>query len=410
MSKSFKILFIMHMRWARHIGAPRVSFELAEEFRALGHAVDKFDIEDALGPQKGKLAGYFHETLFARKAIEHVRRHGAKYDVIQAEHGNLPIARRKLNFRGLLVARTNGLAHFYNDYERKMQEEDRRAGVRRGTIAGNAMRWIAARAGGGMPYVNRSFAAADLIILSNSDELEFVNNKLGLGHKTHLAPNGLSEARFAEFEAAAVPAAARLAKQTVAFVGGWGRRKGSAEFPQIVRGVRETLPRANFLLLGTGYGPDELLPQFAAEDRQAIRIVPSFDPAKLPSLLGSAAIGLFPSYIEGFPSGVLEMLAAGLPTVGYDVPGTRDMLRQMNEPMLVTPGDVAATANRLTDLLRRTPDNYLHLSQCARTTAAGFCWKDIAREMLDAFEQKLGTLRRTHETNLMTPLSQVGSD
>src|SRR4051812_6768939 len=67
MSRSLKILVIMHMRWARHIGAPRVSFELAEEFRALGHSVDKFDIEDALGPQKGKLAAYFHETLFARK-------------------------------------------------------------------------------------------------------------------------------------------------------------------------------------------------------------------------------------------------------------------------------------------------------------------------------------------------------
>src|SRR6266478_3093746 len=107
MSRSLKILVIMHMRWARHLGAPRVSFELAEEFRALGHTVDKFDIEDALGTGQKKIASYFQQILFARQAMDYVRRHGHKYDIIQAEHGDLPASKRDLNFRGLLIARTN---------------------------------------------------------------------------------------------------------------------------------------------------------------------------------------------------------------------------------------------------------------------------------------------------------------
>src|SRR4051812_18898120 len=85
MTRPLKILMIMHMPWTRELGGPRVSVEIAEEMRRLGHVVDKFDVCDALGPRRSKLASYFEQPRFTRAAVRYVRRHGAKYDVIQAE-------------------------------------------------------------------------------------------------------------------------------------------------------------------------------------------------------------------------------------------------------------------------------------------------------------------------------------
>jgi glycosyltransferase involved in cell wall biosynthesis len=392
MMQPLKILMIMHMRWACDLGAPRVSYELAEEFRRMGHTVDKFDRIDALGTRVTKLGSYFSHVRFTRRAINYVQRNGTKYDVIQAEHGNLPATKRELNFNGVLVARTNGLAHFYLEYERKMAKADRQHGIRRGTLAGNGLRWMAAQMGGGLRDVTKSFEAADTIVLSNTDEVEYVSSTLGYPEKVHLAPNGLSETRFAEFVNCAIAPTVRLRRATVAFVGGWGRRKGSTEFPRIVREIRKRVPDARFLFLGTGYGPETILALFAAEDRISIKVIPHFDPTELPRLLAQATVGLFPSYIEGFPSGVLEMLAAGLPTVGYDMPGTRDMLGHFRDRLMVDPGDVKAIAMRVADLLLLSPSSYDALSVQATQVAKRFRWSEIARKMLDMYELKLNGL------------------
>ena len=392
MTRPLKILMIMHMRWTREAGAPRVSFELAEEFRRTGHTVDKFDIQDALGSRKTKLESYFEPIRFARKAIEFVRRNGAGYDVIQAEHGNLPATKSELNFGGVLVSRTNGLAHFYAEYERKMAEANRQNGVRQGTLVGNALRWIAAQTGGGLNDVGRSFEAADTIVLSNTDEVAYVSSVLGYAQKVHLAPNGLSETRFAEFASRSVAPSDRLRHRTAAFIGAWGKRKGSCEFPRIAREIRKRIPDANLLLLGTGYGPETILPQFAEEDHTLIRVIPRFTAADLPQLLSQATVGLFPSYIEGFPSGVLEMLAAGLPTVGYDVPGTRDMLRHFADELLVTAGDSDAIAVRIAALLLLSLQQYEVLSTQAAEIAGRFRWAVIAQRMMEMYQRRLAGL------------------
>ena len=60
-------------------------------------------------------------------------------------------------------------------------------------------------------------------------------------------------------------------------------------------------------------------------------------------------MGLFPSYFEGFPFGVLEMLAAGLPVAAYDAPGAPMMVPA---EWLAPRGDAHALAARLAWMLR----------------------------------------------------------
>jgi hypothetical protein len=47
MDRPLNILMVLHMPWNRNLGGARVQLELAEEFQALGHNVEKFDYYDA---------------------------------------------------------------------------------------------------------------------------------------------------------------------------------------------------------------------------------------------------------------------------------------------------------------------------------------------------------------------------
>ena len=58
-------------------------------------------------------------------------------------------------------------------------------------------------------------------------------------------------------------------------------------------------------------------------------------------------VGAFPSYVEGFGLAVLEQLAAGLPTVAYNLPGPRDILKSTLPDLLVPCGDAEKFAATL---------------------------------------------------------------
>ena len=57
-----------------------------------------------------------------------------------------------------------------------------------------------------------------------------------------------------------------------------------------------------------------------------LEIYPRYDPNELPGLLDGVSVGVFPSRVEGFGFGVLEMLAAAVPVIAYDAPGPHAML------------------------------------------------------------------------------------
>ena len=115
----------------------------------------------------------------------------------------------------------------------------------------------------------------------------------------------------------------------VGFVGTFDPRKGMCEFPDLVDRVVRRIPGVTFRLLGTagmvpdadgvrGYFPRWLWPR--------LEIYPRYDPNELPGLLAGVSVGVFPSRVESFGYGVLEMLAAAVPVIAYDAPGPHVML------------------------------------------------------------------------------------
>ena len=68
-------------------------------------------------------------------------------------------------------------------------------------------------------------------------------------------------------------------------------------------------------------------------------------------LLSSVDLGVHSSYLEGVPNGVLEMMAAGLPVCGTDIPGLREALGEKGFDYLAPIGDVDGLADRILRLI-----------------------------------------------------------
>ena len=118
-------------------------------------------------------------------------------------------------------------------------------------------------------------------------------------------------------------------RPVVGFVGTFDPRKGMCEFPDLVDRVVSQVPGATFRLLGTAglvRDADGVRRYFPRRLRSLLEIWPRYEPNELPGLLTGVSIGVFPSRVESFGYGVLEMLAASIPVFAFDAPGPNVML------------------------------------------------------------------------------------
>jgi glycosyltransferase involved in cell wall biosynthesis len=397
-----RILVVTNTPWTRNLGAPRVQLELAEQWRALGHVVEKFSGEDAfpLGSSRllprngfaGRVTSFLRISFeFSRRARAFVREHADRYDVIDATLPDLPFSKRDLRFAGLLVARSVVFVPAYAEFDREARRRwPEPKSVRRAvhdllTAVGRRQR---------VRDVEPSLRHADLVNVSSREDLEAVRDRMGSDARTVLFPFGVSAERFAEFDRARAGVEERLARQTVAFIGTWNPRKGSRDWPEIVRLVRERRPGVRFLFLGTGLSAERVLGSFPPDLRPNLEAVPLFENTDLPKLLARATVGAFPGYLEAFGFSVLEKLAAGLPTVTYDAPGPREMMRHHALCPMSPPGDLQGFSAELAGALSLSPERYREVSDESRRVASLFRWEEIARETVELYARRLQEERR----------------
>jgi glycosyltransferase involved in cell wall biosynthesis len=388
MKEQLRILMVLHMPWTRNLGAPRVQYEIAEEFREMGHIVEKFDLNDAF-PKRNKVSSFFEQGLFVRKAAEFIRQHGHKYDIIDAHQANLPFSKSYLNFQGLLAARSCGLGHFFLEYKEKEKRQQRLQGRKSGTFLGNVLRSFAGCLEPTLSDYEKSFQYADVINVLNRDEYEYVSDVLGFKAKVVLFPHGLRDSSFQLFEKNRQPFINRYQRQEIVFVGNWSKRKGSSDFPKIIENICRIKPLTKFLFLGTGCDREKLCSFFSDSFHENIQVVPTYTQENLPSLISGSTLAVFPSYCEGFPWSVLEKLAAGLPVVAYDIPGVRDMLSKFSNSMLVKPGEINDFSEKIVEVLNLPFDQYCALAEEALMISEGFKGRAIAHELMDVYQDRI---------------------
>jgi glycosyltransferase involved in cell wall biosynthesis len=385
-ARPLRVLMVMHLRAMMELGGARVQLELAEVLRERGCDVRILDRPEILGPRLGRrFRG--SQAAFTTAAVRAVRAIAHEYDVIDAHQGNLPVTKARLGFDGLIVARSVGLAPFYADFERAAHR--RWPASRKGSLATRPLHawrgWRFQRA------VATTFRLSDLIIVPNSDERAYLAQRRGLGEKIEVLPLGISQRELQELgaENQRPPEGHR-----VAFIGDWNARKGSHDWREIAARVLAAVPDASFSFLGTSARADEVRDAVGLADG-VVDVVPSYRPEELGRLIEGVRVGALPSYVEGMGIGVLEKMAAGIPSVCYDVPGPRDTVGRVDRRLLVPAGDTEGFAQRLVELLRLDEGAYVRLSERCRAVAEQFSWRLIGERTLRAYHERLAALAET---------------
>ena len=389
--KPLRILVIVNLPWDSRLGASRVWMELADQWRAAGHEVAKFSLSDAFRDARAARVKFaLRQILFPYRAAAFVKKNAGRFDVIDALIGTLPFSKRKLRFRGLLVARSVGL---YRLYERFEQSVGGRWPQRpKGRLIGRLLYGFTTRRL--FRSSDRAVLQADLINVPNEQEAECLREEFGHDRRVIVQPYGLTDERRDALQRTAAAPELRLAQKRVCFIGMWGARKGAYDWPRIIARIRQEVPEARFRFLGTMLGEEAIRADLGCAASEGVEFVSDYQPDDLPELLSDCTVGAFPSYVEGFGLAVIEQLAAGIPVTAYDTAGPHDILNRNLPELLVPNGDPDALGAAVTRLLQAPLDRYRDVAQRCVRTAQEFSWPAIARDTLAAYRRAISDSAR----------------
>ena len=369
-----KILFCSPCPLDRTLGAAQTLMALADVLEQRGWQCDLID-PPRLNADKHTYPAKLHTYLQA---------HAGDYDVVDFDYKRLDLQRRLLPAGTLFAARCQLLIH-HRLRIRIPPMPTVPARLRALVLAPRDRRRLHAR----VRRATATLQAADLVIVLNDRDKEELGRHGLAVSKIQVVPNGITEERHRALAAVPVdpPEGA-----VVASIGMFGPRKGAADFPDLVRRVVAAVPEARFRLLGTRgryQTAAAVLGCFPRALRSRVEVIPSFAPEALPGLLAPCAVGVFPSYLESFGLGVLEMLAAAMPVVAYDAPGPPAMLPP---EYLAVPGDTAAMSRKVVRLLQDR-ETLADARRWARARAQAFRWRQSAQTLAEAYETMLARKR-----------------
>lgn len=142
---------------------------------------------------------------------------------------------------------------------------------------------------------------------------------------------------------------------------------------------------AGVILFGEGTLRGELEQQVTKLGLMGRVVLPGFR-SDLDTLTAAADVVVLPSYTEGLPNIALEASAAAVPVVATAVGGTPEAVADGVNGFLVPPGDAAAIAGKVSELLRDP-------ALCAKFGAAG---RERMREQFTFAAQAAAYLRLLH--------------
>lgn len=379
-SLPLRILHVTHMPLDLNLGGPKACIELMNEIQAVtGWGVDWFSGSELPRPSSS-LVRRFLGDVFRYFAMAHVMRVADQYDVIIAEQGNLSWSKKTLGFKGLLITRSSGLTPFLLGGDEMV---GRQSGVRLRFKTRCAALLSSALSGGLIPF-HKSMQHADLAILLNPAEGEYVATHIRTRRPPKVIPNGLPQATLKRLALCVQDRGRVSGPPKVVFIGRWSPLKGIQHIPEIARHIRQAIPECHFKLIGLGVQAECVLPCFDQRDRENVEVVSHYDNARLGDLLVDCTVGMFPSYVEGFGLAVLEKMAAGIPCVCFDIPGPRDIVSDALLDLLVPCPDSTKMAARIIDLIREPVLMKAKRSAECLAAATRFDLGDVASSWIDA--------------------------
>ena len=166
-----------------------------------------------------------------------------------------------------------------------------------------------------------------------------------------------------------------------------GSRKGVGNAIEAFQ--RAHLGGAHFRLVGDRHRDAreaQRIEAFASELGEDLVLDGVLEPAALAQRYGSARTFLSASLYEGWPIAVAEAMASGVPIFAFDIAGTRELVREGDDGILVPTGDVDGLARAL-QRVWTDPASRDRMGRSARRRARSWpTWRDSSRRFVDILE------------------------
>jgi glycosyltransferase involved in cell wall biosynthesis len=172
----------------------------------------------------------------------------------------------------------------------------------------------------------------------------------------------------------------------VLFLGRIGLRKGAFDLIRAFAELPENV-RMSCHLTMAGDGDTSEARALAAKLGCLDRVsIPGWvGKAEVERLLVGSDLLILPSYAEGMAMALVEAMSWGLPVVSTNVCGAGEFLEQGSNCLLVTPGDVTAIRDAISELAR-DPAYRLQLGQNARATISRFSIDTYIETLTQVYE------------------------
>ena len=240
----------------------------------------------------------------------------------------------------------------------------------------------------GAPFVRPIWNRLSARIAVSDEAASYVSGPLR--PRPEVIPNGVDVDAVAA--AARSPAPAAADGETILWVNRLDRQKGFGV--AIDAFERVAAARADATLVVAGDGPDRgLIDRATPKARARMRMLGSVAHEDLPDLYASADVFVAPATgQESFGIVLIEAMAAGTPVVASDIPGYRSVARGGLDARMVRPGDAAALAAAVEDVLA-DPTAAGVMSAAGRERAKEFSWERIIPLLEGVYERVLGSRR-----------------
>ncbi|WP_018479263.1 glycosyltransferase family 4 protein [Pontibacter roseus] len=367
------------------LGASKHKMEQAKALEKLGWYTSLFDYRD-LGLTEKCFGSMSYRELYSAALKEFLIENASQYDVVLYECDTLPYPRSLFPEKPLFIASPALLFYHFQTIKYPLNIKNRVRKFLYGLISNTQTKHHA--------LTLYTLQQADVVQVQNICDKAVLEQHGFAAEKLITVPCGLTAERKALLNQVENY---NEAAPCVAFIGTFDFRKGAVDFPKIVAKVIDQVPECTFRFLGTRgmlVNAQQVLDFFPKKLWASISVTPTFSPEELPYLLSNCQVGMFPSYIESFGIGVLEMMAAGIPVVCYSSPGPSDFVP---DSLLIKPGDTNQFASRLIDLLR-FPEERQKYSQVVLSIAEHYDWDRIGLGVARVYQELINRKKQVTET------------
>lgn len=262
-------------------------------------------------------------------------------------------------------------------------------GLKQATCRGSQLFELAAQA------ERATLTGADVVLAVSAPLREYVV-ALGVApERTNVIPDGIDTELFAP-AAASETARARWGIGTgpvLGFVGGLRPRHGVRAFPALVERLLASHPRLQLVIVGDGPLRQKLADTFAQRGLTShVVFTGTVDHEDVPDLVRLFDCALAP-YDESHhlfyfsPLKLFEYMGCGVPVVAAALGQIADVVRDDENGVLYSPGDLAGLADAC-DRLLQDPQRRQRLGRAAAELVhRRFTWKENARRIVDLVQR-----------------------